>query len=338
MGNFKEYLPSGQFTKIALSLFVLASLVGVALIYPEERTVKYSSQGAELGAGTLGNIVSIAGSIDKDEDGLKDWEEALFKSDPNNKDTDGDGTPDGEEVKLGRNPIIPGPKDALLAFNTSGMVSSESSFENLTATDKVSRQLFAEYIQAKQSGGTIDSATEARIITSAISKSGPTEKARFYTEGELNVISESGESSLRKYGNAVGAILKKYPGSKENELVILGRAIEKDDEDENELSQLDVAALAYQNTIKDMLILSVPKKAIQIHLSVINEISAVEKINRDMRNVYKDPITAISSTQEYIKTVTNLVESLKNAGLFFEKESVIFKENEDGYYYANIVK
>ncbi len=336
MGNLKEYLPSGQFTKTALSLFALAGLVGIALIYPEERTFKYSSQGAELEAETLERIVDAAGNVDKDADGLKDWEETLFKSDPNNKDTDGDGTDDGEEVKLGRNPIIPGPNDKIQKSETLSGNYTEDSYENLTATDKVSRQLFAEYFQAKQSGAEVSSETQSRIIESAISDPNLIKKARFYTEGELKIINESGESSLRKYGNNVGAILKKYPGSKESELVTLNRAIQKDDE--NELAKLDISASAYQNTIKDMLLLSVPKKAVSVHLSVINGLSAVEKINRDMRNVFKDPITALSSTQEYIKTVTNLAESLKNVGLFFKEEGVFFNENENGYYYANIVK
>ena len=43
---------------------------------------------------------------DTDNDGLKDWEEILWKTDPNNPDTDGDKTTDGEEIKLNRNLII----------------------------------------------------------------------------------------------------------------------------------------------------------------------------------------------------------------------------------------
>ena len=35
---------------------------------------------------------------DSDNDGLKDWEEVLWKTDPNNPDSDGDGMNDNEEV------------------------------------------------------------------------------------------------------------------------------------------------------------------------------------------------------------------------------------------------
>ena len=50
-------------------------------------------------------------TIDSDNDGLKDWEENLYKTDPWNPDTDGDGYLDGEEINSGHNPLVKGPND-----------------------------------------------------------------------------------------------------------------------------------------------------------------------------------------------------------------------------------
>ncbi|MBU2564330.1 thrombospondin type 3 repeat-containing protein [Patescibacteria group bacterium] len=50
-------------------------------------------------------------SIDTDNDGLKDWEEELYKTDPLNPDTDADGYLDGEEINSGHNPLIKSPGD-----------------------------------------------------------------------------------------------------------------------------------------------------------------------------------------------------------------------------------
>ena len=41
---------------------------------------------------------------DSDSDGLKDWEETLWKTDPKNPDSDGDSYLDGLEVKNGYSP------------------------------------------------------------------------------------------------------------------------------------------------------------------------------------------------------------------------------------------
>jgi len=46
------------------------------------------------------------GLLDSDGDGIVDWKEPQFGTDPNNPDTDGDGIPDGWEVNHGLNPLV----------------------------------------------------------------------------------------------------------------------------------------------------------------------------------------------------------------------------------------
>ena len=53
---------------------------------------------------------------DTDNDGLKDWEEELYKTDLRNPDTDNDGFLDGEEVTAGTNPLIKAPGDKLTFY------------------------------------------------------------------------------------------------------------------------------------------------------------------------------------------------------------------------------
>ena len=50
---------------------------------------------------------------DIDKDGLFDYEEPLYGTDPLNPDSDGDSFLDGEEISSNRNPTIPGPNDEL---------------------------------------------------------------------------------------------------------------------------------------------------------------------------------------------------------------------------------
>lgn len=54
---------------------------------------------------------------DADHDGLTNIEESYWGTDPFNKDTDGDGFLDGEEVASGHDPRVPGPNDLLAVTN-----------------------------------------------------------------------------------------------------------------------------------------------------------------------------------------------------------------------------
>jgi len=58
--------------------------------------------------------LSASSGKDSDNDGLKDWEEELYKTNPNNPDTDGDNYLDGEEVNSGHNPLVKAPGDEIV--------------------------------------------------------------------------------------------------------------------------------------------------------------------------------------------------------------------------------
>ncbi len=110
-GGMKKHLP----IVVAVGIALIVIGVGYMLMGRQGKpAVEYpskSTRGLETSGSTL---LASEQSKDADGDGLADWEEALWKTDPQNPDTDGDGTKDGDEPKENRNPTVKGPDDSLL--------------------------------------------------------------------------------------------------------------------------------------------------------------------------------------------------------------------------------
>ncbi len=100
--------------EVVLVFFLLIALVAVFWMLKKENIAREGNHKISEFIGTKKDFSrQFDFKKDSDNDGLKDWEEALWKTDPQNPDSDGDGTPDGEEVAEGRNPAVPGPNDSL---------------------------------------------------------------------------------------------------------------------------------------------------------------------------------------------------------------------------------
>ncbi len=89
--------------------------------------------------------------LDSDQDGLSNEEERLYKTNANERDTDGDGYADGVEVKSGYDPLRPAPGDKLFA-GTSKSENQSTSLDEENLTQKFSEEV-ASIITEKGSAG-----------------------------------------------------------------------------------------------------------------------------------------------------------------------------------------
>ncbi|OGI17920.1 MAG: hypothetical protein A3J63_00395 [Candidatus Moranbacteria bacterium RIFCSPHIGHO2_02_FULL_40_12b] len=83
--------------------------------------------------------------LDSDQDGLTDEEEKGYGTDPNNKDSDGDGYSDGAEVFGGYDPLKPAPGDKIETADnneeTKDENTSEKSADKINLTEELSTQV-----------------------------------------------------------------------------------------------------------------------------------------------------------------------------------------------------
>lgn len=266
---------------------------------------------------------------DTDKDGLKDWEEVLWRTNPEKSDTDLDGTTDGEEVELERNPTIKGPSDKI-ADNPFAQNQEGVKGEPLTTTDKFARDVFAEYITVKQAnGGTpLTSAEQKEIVLRMLDENENVLPKIEYARADIILSKDSASTTIRAYGNELGRIIKTYSISARDEGIILRDSI--DAEDAELLKELDPIIKAYQSLLSNFLRTKAPANASLIHLALINSFSDIITTVQGMRSLYEDPLEALQGAGHFPDARGNMLIALQRVKAYFRESGVIFTKEEQG--------
>ncbi|MEK7502815.1 MAG: hypothetical protein AAB556_00015, partial [Patescibacteria group bacterium] len=136
----QDYLPSKNFVKAVGSIITIL-VIGWLVLYIWDKGKDSAGNPAQNSP-----TASIEADKDTDNDGLKDWEEQLWTTNPTLTDTDGDGTKDGDEVKAGRNPKIAG-ADKL--ENPEEIIKKDSADSATTFTAKIAEEFGKNYFAGK---------------------------------------------------------------------------------------------------------------------------------------------------------------------------------------------
>lgn len=331
-----KYLPS---KKLVAVILVIVAIVSGAFLWSRWKENGKEDLVFNRNTGTQNSVKSLVETIsqqDSDEDGLPDWEEALWKTDAKNPDTDADGTSDGEEVKLGRNPAKKGPGDALekdiAVLDTTAVGTPDQ--KSLNETDIFMRELLAKYFELKGSGNTSSRSLEElaslmsdELLTTGISS------ANTYRATDILMKSDNSPTSLRSYGEAMGKIFAEEP-VRESELQVLSRVLESGNPDE--LEMLIRYQKEYSALVKKILSVPAPPALASAHVGLLNEIGAIASSVGAMSDVLTNPIRSLSGISQYQKSLKNIEEHMKNIGSIFNSNGIIFKKGENGYLFTSL--
>ncbi len=300
---FLRYFPSKKFI-IILSAIIIVGL-GCFLFF---KYFKKSSLGNSFNSSPTTYTKSILDK-DSDNDGLKDWEEALWKTDPNNPDTDGDGTPDGEEVKLERNPAVAGPDDKYTAEDFINNANISASSSPGSQTEAFSQAFLVKYLMLKQQNGTLDEAAKQELVNFMTSGIITSTSALVYKISDLKITNDSSSAALKNYSDKMNAIFNKYknpaPG---DEVLIFQSAMEN--EDAEKFAQLGASVEMYKKMQADFLAVLIPKLLAEYQLKFLNSLAAFEIEILKFENMETDPLSGLVAIGEYQKTVPDYNSSL----------------------------
>lgn len=240
-------------------------------------------------------------SSDSDQDGIRDWEEVLLGLDPNNKDTNGDGISDGDEIANARK-----------AFEE--RADSNSSDISITQTDLLAREIFGAYIQSKQQGAYDDEAFDFIIAQATNSQFGVRHSVSYTIDDIITTTDISTARTLQYEGDFQDAITPVITIG-EYELTTYGRAVQTGDAEE--FTKLVTAAAVYQNIAKTLLTMTVPEDAAQPHLDLVNSFSTFGKILTVMGSNPEDPVLTFVATRDFVEGEDAIKTAYSQIDIYF---------------------
>ena len=338
MKNFAKFLPSRRFSAILGSLLFVAVLIWGTGQLRESNLTKsnFQNQPAVIVANNNEQaLLEKVNSTDSDNDGLKDWEEALWKTDPNNRDTDQDGKSDGDEVKSGRDPKKKGPNDQLETGQEANR--AQVLLTPDTQTDRLAKTFFSLFLQAKSENKNLSDQEAIKMATKSIQlNTVGTSLAKVYAANDFKVTTDNSLDQLKKYGNSMGSLVLENKDIMKDEIEILEKALAS--ENKNALGELSTISLAYKNVIQGTLNIPVPEKALQNHIRLVNALQKLQSSAEEMALVFDDPSVSLSGLQKQKEGSHDLLYTLQDVNLFFGRNLVNFKTADPGFVFAKAIQ
>lgn len=232
---------------------------------------------------------------DIDQDGLPDEEEPLYRTDPLNKDTDGDGFLDGEEVAAGCSPISASPKDCNLKprFSQSN-VNLTDYFSSLIVGGFLSNDLnesnpnFQNYID--------NLANEALQIQKTV---------LYVDESDFSIETGTDTSKItnKEYLNNLEVALNKYFFKKSSGAEI------------NKISDFDFSPYLNDlgNLYEELIKIKPPPNWIETHKKLTKFILELKTYFTNLDNQNEDPIKTLltlKNTQKLLDDYEKLIEEI----------------------------
>lgn len=278
---------------------VVLFLLKTTSIFEKKEISQSVNQGPRL---DVGMTVEDAVNKDTDGDGIPDWQENLYGLDPTKKETT-PGIPDSVAM------------DTLKAKEGSSTKTTNvnnQATENLTQTDKFSRELFATVAAASQNGA-MDPATIEKLTASLADQIQNAPARKVFSLLDIKTINDNSVKAFTNYNNALINIYKKYPPVSYVILDVLQKLMpDQNTVDTSVLVKLDPIIKQANNVIAAMTKTSVPQSISTLHLNVINAMERLAENLSDIKLYNSDTIMALGGISMYQKSSTQLESALNN--------------------------
>jgi hypothetical protein len=254
-------------------------------------------------------ILRAYAAKDTDADGLPDWQEALYGTDPENPRSVDAGKTDAQAVAEGLVKARFSSETAIVNPDTN-VPGIDAAPETLT--DRFGRTFLENYLTLNQAGS-LSEADMAAFIDSAASEL-EKERPLKYALSDIK-LDARGQESLARYVEEMGATLARYSAAPDVKNVYEHFAdFVTGAETERSMARIAELAEAYSTSATAIMELAVPPEVAGQHLDFANAYAALGEVVADMAAMKKDPLRGLLGLIAYADTWNRYSDALAALG------------------------
>ena len=323
-----SYLPS----KKLVAVFVFVSLiVGGVFWFSDKKERGLATESATRFFNTSASP-SLAAEDDSDADGLKNWEETLRGTDPQNPDTDGDGVQDGKEVASNRNPLLKGPNDERAEIFSVEAARAQEMQDPLGAATAQFRQAYLsrgkpydQFSEEERNALTFAAITPAVQILPrpyAASDMRTTDNSSAAQAQYLNQVGETLNQTFAQVSESAVALFQDYTASNDGSL-LLRLTPEREASEEAERLLQGVPA---------------PPVFAQAHAELLNILHNTGSAISALQQAERDRVTALVAAGWYLHEAEASRALLQTLGDAIADNKLALQPEEPGYLFVTYAK
>lgn len=292
------------------------ALIGLWFLKDPATTNNIKSSKNNLAGQISISQLATANIMDSDKDGLSDWEESIYNTDPHNPDSDGDNYLDGEEILSGHNPAQKGPNDLMINYSQ-----SQSKNTSKTATETFAKVALKNFL-SNDASLNIDNLSPEKL-DSELKKSfeNNSEVMSDYKETMRSLLYEftppdldkkikisendpDGKKYLAQLNNILIDTTSKYPAVELNKIITAAFQ-------NRNYQEINSAIDYYSYVYNELLDVRVSSDLAPLHKEILRLFYETYKILEATKNWENDPVRATVALEKYISWIEK-IENLKN--------------------------
>lgn len=298
--------------KILLAFALALLIIGVSIYAnKKEATPKPIAQKTTVTQTAQTETLNLEELVQKDSDGdgVPDWEESLWGTNPTNTDTFGHGLGDRAEIDKMKIALRGNAK-------TDGAISGED-----TQTSLFAKQLYSSVLALKQSGNFTDTTAGSLSVGVTNNIKEQAKEKIYYVASDLKIVGEA-TSSIEAYRGDIVRIATKYEkAGLGDEILILASVV--DNKNPAGLKNLDKNIVLYRKILGENLFISVPKNMAQNHLILVNGYRNVLESLSQAGEIFSDPIAGLVEITRYRNSTNSILIALAEIERYFASRGTI---------------